>query len=297
MRFRYLSIIGILSLLLVASGGTVCAQGAADFRFNEVLIHNNSNYVDDYDTRGPWLEIVNTSYSNINIAGCYLTNDKNNLTKYWIPNDSPSTLIKPRNFVLFFGGTRPSQSIYHLNFNLQEGETIYLVDGNGKDIIDELLIPTHIPDDITYARSLIDSSEWILSEHPTPLSNNDHTRKASSGEKFVEHDPSGLGMVLIAMTVVFSVLAILTMFYLLIGRLFTRKVVTTSSSKEIKNNKPEEKTVLSGEINAAIALTIYQYQHEIHDYETAVLTNKKSAKPYSPWNSKLQLLSAFPKRK
>ncbi|MFV0521386.1 MAG: OadG family transporter subunit [Mangrovibacterium sp.] len=296
MRFRYLSVIGILSLLLVASGGTVCAQGATDFRFNEILIHNNSNYVDSYGNRCPWVELVNTSYSNINIAGCYLSNDRNNLTKYWIPNDSPSTLIPPRGFVLFFGSSQSSKSIYHLNFNFHEGETIYLVNGNGKDIIDELVIPTHIPNDIAYSRSGIDSSTWNLSEHPTPMANNDHSRRASSGEKFIEHDPTGLGMVVIAMTVVFSVLAILTLFYLLIGRIFTRKVVVAKTDEEGENVKTN-KIVLSGEINAAIALTIYQYQNEIHDYETTVLTINQAVKPYSPWNSKLQLLNRFPNRK
>ncbi|MFV0366600.1 MAG: OadG family transporter subunit [Mangrovibacterium sp.] len=296
MRFRYLAIIGILSLLLVASGGTVCAQGATDFRFNEVLIHNTSNYTDDYGSRGPWVELVNTSYSNVNIAGCYLTNDKNNLTKYWIPSDSPSTLIAPRGFVLFFGSDQASKSIYHLNFNLSEGETLYLVNGNGKDIIDELQIPTRIPNDVVYARSEIDSNKWILTEHPTPISNNDHSRRASSGEKFVEHDPTGLGMVFVAMTVVFSVLAILSIFYLFVGRIFTRSVVVAKPQAETADTK-KESTVLSGEINAAIALTIYQYQNEIHDYETTVLTINQTVKPYSPWNSKLQLMSKTPNRK
>lgn len=297
MRFRYLSIIGILSLLLVASGGTVYAQGAADFRFNEVLIHNTSNYVDDYGNRGPWVELVNTSHSQVNIAGCYLTDDKNDLTKYWIPTDSPTTLIEPRGFVLFFGSEQSSQSIYHLNFNLQEGETIYLVNGNGQDIIDELTIPSGIEENITYSRSFIDANQWKFTKHPTPLSNNDHSRSASSGEQFVEHDPLGLGMVFIAMTVVFSVLAILTLFYLLIGRIFTRKITLVKKPAEKAPNEKEEPTVLSGEVNTAIALSIYLYQNEIHDYETTVLTIKQAVKPYSPWNSKLQLLNRFPKRK
>ncbi|MFV0554378.1 MAG: OadG family transporter subunit [Mangrovibacterium sp.] len=295
-RFRNYAVIGILSLLSVVSGHTVCAQGAADFRFNEVLIHNTSSYVDDYGNRLPWIEIVNTSHSNVNIAGCYLTDDKNNLKKYWIPTDSPSTMTSPRGFVLFFGSDRSSQSIYHLNFNLQEGETIYLVNGDGKEIIDELVIPSQIPNDVVYARTSVDVNQWTLTDHPTPLSNNDHSRRASSGEKFVEHDPSGLGMVFVAMTVVFSVLAILSIFYLLIGRFFTRSIVISKPQVEGANAKPE-KAVLSGEINAAIALTIYQYQNEIHDYENTVLTINKSVKPYSPWNSKLQMVNKFPERK
>ncbi|MFV0289923.1 MAG: OadG family transporter subunit [Mangrovibacterium sp.] len=295
-RFRYLSVIGILSLFLVVSGKHLCAQEATDFRFNEILINNTSNFMDDYGNRGPWVELINTSYSNINIAGCYLTDDRNNLTKYWIPTDSPTTLIEPRGFVLFFGSERPSQSIYHLNFNLEEGETIYLVNGNGKDIIDELKIP-NIPSDQAYSCSDLETNTWKLSNYPTPLANNDHSRRASAGELFVEHDPWGLGMVFIAMAVVFSVLAILTLFYLFIGRIFTRKVILPTTVSETSKPEKSNPNVLSGEINAAIALTLYQYINEIQEYEKAVLTINKTLKPYSPWNSKLQMMTKVPNRK
>ncbi len=294
MRFRYILNIGILSLLLVVSVRATYAQGATNFRFNEVLIHNSSNYTDEFGERNSWIEIVNSSYSNVNIGGCYLSDDKNNLTKYWIPTDSPSTMTEPREFVVFFGSDKTSRSIYHLNFTLDEGKTIYLVDANGSDIIDQIKIPTNIENDITYIRSNIDSDKWIISSHPTPRSNNNHDRKRSSGELFVEHDPSGGGMVIIAMTVVFSVLAILTIFYLLIGQIFTKKVTVNTTSKV--EDKPKTK-VLSGEINVAIAMAIYQYQNEIHDYENTVLTVKKVTKTYSPWNSKLQLVGRLPSRK
>lgn len=43
----------------------------------------------------------------------------------------------------------------------------------------------------------------------------------------------------------------------------------------------------SGEVNAAIAMAISLYFSELHDQETAILTIKKAAKTYSPWNSKI----------
>ncbi|ABB24291.1 MAG: hypothetical protein A3K90_06950 [Pelodictyon luteolum] len=43
----------------------------------------------------------------------------------------------------------------------------------------------------------------------------------------------------------------------------------------------------SGEVNASIAMALHMYFTELHDQETAILTIKKAAKNYSPWNSKI----------
>ncbi|NTW55755.1 MAG: hypothetical protein HGB20_01770 [Chlorobiaceae bacterium] len=45
--------------------------------------------------------------------------------------------------------------------------------------------------------------------------------------------------------------------------------------------------VVPGEVSAAIALALSLYLEELHDQETAILTIKKAAKNYSPWNSKI----------
>ncbi len=48
-----------------------------------------------------------------------------------------------------------------------------------------------------------------------------------------------------------------------------------------------EKQVLTGELNAAVAMALYLYFDEVHDYESNVITIRKVSKSYSPWNSKL----------
>ncbi len=47
------------------------------------------------------------------------------------------------------------------------------------------------------------------------------------------------------------------------------------------------KTMMSGEVNAAIAMAIYSYFNEMHDVESGVITIKRVSKNYSPWSSKL----------
>jgi glutaconyl-CoA/methylmalonyl-CoA decarboxylase subunit delta len=41
------------------------------------------------------------------------------------------------------------------------------------------------------------------------------------------------------------------------------------------------------EVTAAIAMALFLYSKELHDNETLKLTINRSAKPYSPWSSKI----------
>ena len=68
--------IGVLLLfaLLISFGAK--AQRATSMRINEVLVINEDNFVDDYGKRHGWIELFNTSAGTVNIAGCYLTDDK-----------------------------------------------------------------------------------------------------------------------------------------------------------------------------------------------------------------------------
>lgn len=47
------------------------------------------------------------------------------------------------------------------------------------------------------------------------------------------------------------------------------------------------KTMMSGEVNAAIAMALYSYFDELHDVESGVITITRVSKTYSPWSSKL----------
>ena len=47
------------------------------------------------------------------------------------------------------------------------------------------------------------------------------------------------------------------------------------------------KTMMTGEVNAAIAVALYMHFNEMHDVESGVVTIKRVSKTYSPWSSKL----------
>ena len=274
------------------------AQNATDLRLNEILVYNDSSAVDDFGMRTPWIEIFNSSYNTVNIGGCYLTDDLEIPTKYWIPTGDPVTNIPSRNYIVFWADNHPTRGIFHLNFTLSEGKTIALFDANGKTLIDKIEIPFGQKPDITYGKKNTDSDEWVYLEKSTPGANNDYSKKKSAGENFVEFDPLGIGMTMIAMIVVFSALAILFVIYKNLGRFFINRgaAVKKSLTSEVKTAGEQPHVEMSGEVNAAIAMALHLYQSEMHDYENTVLTIQKVSRTYSPWSSKIYTLRKTPNK-
>ncbi len=270
------------------------SQSGLDLRINEILVHNDSNYVDDYGNRSSWIEIFNSAYNNVNIGGMYLTNDPKNPKKYRIPTGDPLTLISSRNYLVFFADNHPTRGILHLNFTFEDTNYIALYDVNGRTLIDEVNIPPQVPD-ITYGRAIDGSEEWIQLEKTTPNANNYTGAIVTAGEKFVVLDPYGIGLALTAMSVVFTGLLLLYLVFKNTRRIYAinlRKIF--SRSEKIISSISEDKDI-SGEVNAAIAMALHLYQAEYHDHEEAVLTIKKVARTYSPWSSKIYTLRRSPR--
>ncbi|HLO89853.1 MAG: OadG family transporter subunit [Chloroflexota bacterium] len=283
-----------ISILFVCQFLEVKAQSGLDLRINEILVHNDSNYVDDYGNRSSWIEIFNSAYNTVNMAGMYLTNDPKNPTKYWIPTGDPLTKIPPRNYLVFFGDNHSTRGILHLNFTLQDTNYLALYDVNGRTLIDEITY-TRDKKDVSFGRETDGADKWIYLEKTTPNANNYTGVIETSGQEFVEMDPYGIGMAIIAMSVVFIALILL---YLVFKH--TRRFYSMDMRKIFKKNQKiladvKEEHDISGEVNAAIALALHLYRSEYHDHEEAVLTIKKVAKTYSPWSSKIYNIRKSPR--
>ena len=185
----------------------------------------------------------------------------------------------------------------HLNFDLKNSRTIALFNADGKTLVDKIDLPEEHKPDVTYGRPTNESKEWVYLEKSTPGANNDYTKKKSAGESFVEFDPYGIGMTMIAMFVVFSALAILFIIYKNMGRFFIRRGAAANKPvpREVKVSAKHSAEEMSGEVNAAIAMTLYMYQSELHDEENTVLTINKVSRNYSPWSSKIYTLRKSPR--
>lgn len=299
--------IGIFIALLV----TVCfgmqAQRATSMKINEVLIVNDQNYQDDYGMQSAWIELFNTSFATVNIEGCYLTNDKNNPTKYRIPKGDVLTQIKPRQHTLFWADEMPNRGTFHLNFKLDPTKENYLAlyDSNGKTLIDEVTIPAGQVADQSYAREQDGSANWVIKgggEHSyvTPSTNNMTLDKNAKIENFKKHDEIGIGMAIIAMSVVFMGLILLYISFKIVGNIAVKLGKKNAMKATGITDKAEAKEKNlghhSGEETAAIAMALHEYLNDAHDIEDMVLTINKVKRSYSPWSSKIYTLRQDPRR-
>ncbi len=289
--------IGVLLLFVLLFSIGAQAQRVTSMRINEVLVINEDNFVDDYGKRSGWIELYNASAGTVDIRGCYLTNDRNNPTKYPIPKGDVLTRISPHQHVLFWADGQPSRGTFHVNFTLDPTKENYiaLYDADGKTLVDEIVIPAKQRADISFGRKVDGEDEWILFEKVTPSTNNLTLDSNEKIDNFKLNDPIGIGMTLTAMAVVFCGLILLYLIFKMIGNLS----ISASKRRAQKASgavNSQETGEISGEILAAIGAALYELDEDVHDIENTVLTIQKVKRNYSPWSSKIYSLRETPRK-
>ncbi len=278
----------ILSIIIVVfSARITSAQGNRMILINEFLVFNDSNYIDDFGCHSAWIELFNPAYNPVNIAKMYITNDPANTTKYRIPDAGNATVLNPRSFVIFYADNKPTRGIFHLNFLLSESGYIGIYDSDGKTLLNEIHYPKQTTD-ITYGRTIDGGDEWSFMNKSTPNSSNITEIGETTAEMFGRLDPWGGALTIISMSVVFGALILLYYIYRLVGYLNQKKIsVKVKHSDKHQLSQKTETVVLSGEVNAAIAMALSMYVAQNHDFEHTTITIKKISRPYSPWSSKI----------
>jgi hypothetical protein len=296
-----------LSLFLFMFTAAVCTRAqVSKLRINEIMVNNQADYVDHYGQHSPWIEIYNNSGASTNIGGCFLSDDPDNLRKYPITKGDKNTLIGPRQFVIFWADNNATRGTFHVNFRLdpEKENTVYLADASGKQI-DALTVPAResaLPDR-SYGR-LIDGGEKLgVPEKPTPNINNMFADRSAANIKFRENDPTGLGMGMTAVGVVFTALLLLYIcfkqtarFYIRRGRKKAVEAVEAKGGKADETNTADRDGI-PAEVCAVIAAVLFEMQNDIHDIEDTVLTIEKKTVGYSPWSSKIYGLRQTPQIK
>ena len=289
-------IVFLAGCLLIISG-IARAQGARDMRINELLSVNTDNFEDDYGYKHGWIELFNNSYGTLNIGGCYLSDDRNDLKKYIIPKGDVLTIIPPRQNTLFWADNEPYRGTFHISFKLNEnGGNVFFTSSDGRTIIDSVSYPA-LEANVSYGRVEDGSGAWKILERSTPSSNN-KLLDSSKSAHFLEVDPFGFIMTVTAMAVVFSALVLLYFVFRQIGKYSIKSEAKKSAevTGRAADPNPEE---ISGEVYAAIvtAMELYMMQEEVHDIENTILTITKVARAYSPWSSRIYGLREIPVKK
>lgn len=297
----------LLFTLLTAGSSAIWAQGAKNIKLNEVLTNNTQSIVDECGERTAWIELANTSFSSYNVRGMYITTNRKVLNPALsaperirmmsiIPNGDTRTQIGPRQHLLLYANSNPSAGKLHLTTPIQASEPVWiaLYNGNGVELIDSVTVPV-LAENQSYARQ---HKGWTIkaSENVTPGIENFIETSESKIEKFKREDPHGVAMAIMAMSIVFSCLALLWIFFSIFGAIMkhleTAKVII--HKQPIKPiTKTVEKTIEIGHKTsvalqegfdrkgidmevymAVIGMAIRQYEDDVHDVESGIITIK-----------------------
>jgi len=302
----------LLGGMLLVGTSTMQAQMDASIKLNEVMTNNSTSLQDEYGQHNAWLEIENISHSTYNIRGMYITTDRSVLDRNMsvperikrmsiIPNGDERTNLSGRQHLVLFLNSQPHLGTLHLNVNVDATKPVWiaLYNGNATQLIDSVTIPV-MESDQSLARIANNGNaqDWEVksADRVTPGISNVTTVSESKVEKFKREDPYGFGMALMAMGIVFFCLALLwitfTMFGMLMRHMDTaKKVAQHQPIKPI--TKTVEKTMEVGHKTgvmlkegfdtkgidrevymAVIGLALRQYEDDIHDVESGVITIK-----------------------
>jgi Na+-transporting methylmalonyl-CoA/oxaloacetate decarboxylase gamma subunit len=296
--------LGLLLLSCLLAAG-IQAQQVTSLRLNEVLVVNEDNFVDDYGKRNAWIEIYNSSAGTVNLAGCFLTNDRNTPMMYPVPKGDVLTRIPPRQHALFWADGQASKGTFHVSFTLDaESENyIALYGPDGRTLIDEIVVPAVQQTDISFGRLIDGRGDWAQLPRVTPSTNNLTLDKNEKIDNFKINDSMGLGLTASSMLVVFLGLIFLFLVFKFIGK---RAIAASKKRAQASHGGDGTATAtvaastsaegeLSGEVLAAITMALFEFDEAPHDDENTVLTIEKVKRNYSPWSSKIYTLREVPR--
>lgn len=142
-------------------------------------------------------------------------------------------------------------------------------------------------------------SDAVPSEEVDYVEESQIAKKMTQAEKAknaAENDSWGGAITIIAMVIVISALAVLSVLFLIFGKiseaLMTKKKRQTT---KITSDAPaEHHEADTGEVIAAIAMALSEHYGDGHDMEDTILTIRRMKRAYSPWNSKIYNLRQMP---
>lgn len=314
---RFLGFLAGLAFVVGAFG-----QGAHSFKINEVVVLNTDGLIDEYGERTAWIEIANTSWGTNNIRSCYLTTNRAALNEElsvpervrlmsMIPKGDARTNLSARQHIVFFADGKTNLGTLHTNFTLKPGESnfIALFDGNGKTLLDSITVPP-LAENQSYARVYdadTDAYTWLVLDEDEVTPGGDNVGQGKVEDKVAEFkakDPYGIAMTIIAMGVVFVALIALYVFFRLFGYVVAMvSKITRAKAIRTVRDQAERATIMAKQgletkgvdmkvYMAVIAMALKDYEEDVHDVESNVLTYH--TEEHTEWNAKGYTMREWP---
>ena len=307
---KYIAGIFFASAMVGALSSCTAPDTGSKIVINEVLVDNQDNFQDDYGVHSGWVEIFNTSYNSVNLAGCYLkvSSEPGDTLSYFMPKGDVLTAISPRQHALFWADGAPRRGTFHTNFVLSKTRDNWVgLYDSGRKLLDEVVVPAGVlKTDQSYARVSDGADQWEVKDdsetkYVTPSTNNQTLEGNPKMDKFEQHDSAGLGMTITAMTVVFIGLILLYISFRIIGKVAVKLRKRNAMKAQNVTDKQEAKErglgEAPGEVIAAISMALHEAQGADHDVEETILTISRVKRSYSPWSSKIYTLRETPHKK
>ena len=324
----------ILALLCAILALPTLAQGRKNVRINEVMVQQDSTggngwiefYNSSYSTNAVEKMFITTMSRDEVKSHIKAVTDTSKVKPnkvliewckerpteiYEIPRgDERNTKIAPRTHFVMEADGDVKAGTFHLPFTLKAGQDNYvaLYDVNG-DLVDDVTIPASLKPGETYAiekegrlPSVLDDGKtsWTVKDGSTVntaiTKGNYNAREVNENiEKFRAEDPHGYWIALIAMSVVFSALALLYICFKLFGKFASRNLKSEEKEQAAAPVAAAAVPASSGDVDgekmAAICFALYQHLNA-HDNESGVLT--LTPRDGSSWSAKPGLMRELP---
>ena len=281
---KYIAGIFFASAMVGALSSCTAPDTGSKIVINEVLVDNQDNFQDDYGVHSGWVEIFNTSYNSVNLAGCYLkvSSEPGDTLSYFIPKGDVLTAISPRQHALFWADGAPRRGTFHTNFVLSKTRDNWVgLYDSGRKLLDEVVVPAGVlKTDQSYARVSDGADQWEVKDdsetkYVTPSTNNQTLEGNPKMDKFEQ--------------------------FRIIGKVAVKLRKRNAMKAQNVTDKQEAKErglgEAPGEVIAAISMALHETQGADHDVEETILTISRVKRSYSPWSSKIYTLRETPHKK
>ncbi|HRK75173.1 MAG TPA: lamin tail domain-containing protein, partial [Rhodothermales bacterium] len=144
---------------------------------NELMAQNTKTITDEAGEYEDWIELYNTTASDIDLSGYFLSDKVDNLDKWALPN---GTTIPANGYLIIWADENGSQGALHANFKLSASGEAVLLSDPAKQIVDQVTFGAQEMDK-SYARNPNGIGNFVI-QSPT-------FKKDNTGTTATQNEP------------------------------------------------------------------------------------------------------------